>query len=84
MAPIIRKMEAEVVKVAPFDFELPSYVDDLYLNICIWDRINAGLDMNFLLVRAGEAVNRVAEANSLPLEKSKHEKLVLRQKNPKN
>lgn len=69
------KMEVAVRKAAgPWDIELSSYVDDLHLNICIWDRIHAGLKMNSLLNEADKAVNRAAKENHLPLEESKHEK----------
>lgn len=80
IAPIIRKMGVEVRRTAgPWDNELPSYVDDLHLNICIWNRTHAGLDMNLILERADKAVHKVAEECYLPLEDSKHERLVLRQ-----
>lgn len=80
MAPIIRELEIEIRAAAgPWDNELPSYVDDLHLNICIWDRTHAGLDMDLILERADRAVHRVA-AYHLPLEDSKHERLVLRTK----
>lgn len=74
-------METEVRREAgPWDNEMPSYVDDLHLNICIWDRTNAGLDMNIILESADRAVRRIAEECHLPLEDSKHERLVLREK----
>ena len=83
MAPIIRKMEIAIKEVAPCDNELPSYVDDLHINICKWNRIH--VDMELLLKRIGEVVNQVAKENHLPLEESKHEKLVLRkQRRQKN
>ena len=34
MVPIIRKMEIAIREVAPYDNELPSYVNDLHVNIC--------------------------------------------------
>ena len=76
IAPIIKKMEIAIREVAPYDNELPSYVDDLHVNICNWNRIH--VDMELLLKRIDEVVNRVAKENHLPLEESKHETLVLR------
>ena len=81
MAPIIRKMEVAIREVALYDNELPSYVNDLHVNICNWNRIY--VDMELQLERINEVVNRVAKENYLPLEESKHETLVLRKKRRK-
>ena len=78
MAPIIKKMEIVIREVAPYDNELPSYIDNLHVHICNWNRIH--VDMRLLLNRIAEVVNRVARENHLPLEESKHETLVLRKK----
>lgn len=78
MAPIIMKMEEVINEVAPYNNELLSYIDDLYVNICNWNRIH--VDMELLLKRIDAVVYRVAKENHLPLEESKHEKLVLRKK----
>jgi len=85
MAPIITKMEEALkAKWPSFDLELPSYVDDLYLGVSIWDKIKAGgIDMEGILDEADKIVNRIAAENHLPLEDSKHEKLVLRNKRRK-
>jgi len=79
MAPIITKMEEALRKHWPtFDLELPSYVEDLHLGVSIWERIGAwGILMEDLLVEADKIVNRIAAENHLPLEDSKHERLVL-------
>lgn len=53
---------------------------ELFLCSCIWDRIDAGVNMEGLLIIADEEVNRIARENHLQLEDSKHEKLVLRNK----
>ena len=37
MAPNIRKMETAIKEVAPYDNELPLYVDNLHVNICNWN-----------------------------------------------
>ena len=78
MAPIIRKMEIAIKEVAPYDNELLSYVDDLHVNICNWNRIY--INMKLLLKRIDEVVNWVAKENHLPPEESKYEKLILRKK----
>jgi len=80
MAPIITKMEEALKSKWPsFDLELPSYVDDLHLRVSIWDKIKArGIDMEGILDEADKIINRIAAENHLPLEDSKHEKLVLR------
>ena len=78
MASIIKKMEIAIREVALYDNELPSYVDDLHVNICNWNHIH--VNMELLLKRINEVVNRVAKENHLPLEESKHEMLVLRKK----
>lgn len=93
MAPIIREMEEEIGRTMgdgcePIDIELPSYVDDLHLNICVRNRhmgeasrtLGMALNMERLLERADEIMNRVAEEKDLPLEDSKHKRLVLRNK----
>ena len=78
MVPIIKKMEIAIREVALYDNKLPSYVDDLYVNIYNWNRIY--VDMELLLKRVDEVVNWVVKENHLPLEELKHEKLVLRKK----
>jgi len=85
MAPIITKMEKTLkAKWPSFDLELPSYVDDLHLGVSIWDKIKArGINMEGILDEADKIVNRIAAENHLPLEDSKHEKLVLRNKRRK-
>jgi len=79
MAPIITKMEEALKNRWPtFDLELPSYVDDLHLGASIWERIMArGIKMDEVLDEADKIVNRIAAENHLPLEDSKHERLVL-------
>ena len=81
MASIIRKMEIAIKKVAPYNNELPSYIDNLHINICNWNLIH--VDMGLLLKRVDEVVNRVAKENHLPQEESKHETLVLWKKRKK-
>ena len=78
MAPIIGKMEIAIREVAPYDNEIPSYIDDLHVNICNWNRIH--VDMELLLKRIDEVVNRIAKENHLHLKESKHETLVLSKK----
>jgi len=59
-------------------------VDDLHLGVSIWDKIKArGIRMEGILDEADKIVNRIAAENHLPLEDSKHEKLVLRNKRRK-
>jgi len=61
--------------------ELPSYVDDIYTGLCIWDEIEAKtVDMDLLLTAVDTIINRMADKHNLPLEKSKHEQLILRKK----
>ena len=63
------------------EVELPSYVDDIHAGLCIWDEIEAKtVDMDLLLTVVYVIINRVANKYNLPLEKSKHERLVLRKK----
>jgi len=80
MAPIITRMgEALNEQFLHVEIEIPSYVDDLHGGICIWDKnFTKGCDMEAMLQRVDETVNRVAAENHLPLEDSKHERLVLR------
>jgi len=82
MAPIITKMEEALKNRWPtFDLELPSYVDDLHLGVSIWERIMArGIKMDEVLDEADKIVNRIAAENRLPLEDSKHERLILQKK----
>jgi len=82
MAPIITKMEEALKNRWPtFDLELPSYVDDLHLGVSIWERIMAqGIKMDEVLDEADKIVNRIAAENHLPLEDSKHERLILQKK----
>jgi len=82
MAPIITKMEEALKNRWPtVDLELPSYVDNLHLGVSIWDRIMArGIKMNEVLDEADKIVNRIAAENHLPLEDSKHERLILKKK----
>ena len=78
MAPIIRKIEIAIKEIAPCDKKLPSYVDDIHVNISKWNKIY--VDMELLLRRIDEVVNQMAKENHLPLEESKYETLVLRKK----
>ena len=61
MVPIIRKMETAIREVAPYDNELSSYIDDLHVNICKWNRIN--VDIELLLKRIDIVVNQLAREN---------------------
>jgi len=85
MAPIIEKMEQEARRVWPtLEMELPSYVDDLHLEVHTTTREEGkGLDMMTVLNSVDGIINRVALENHLPLEESKHEKLVLRDRKRK-
>jgi len=80
MAPIISKMEEALNNRWPMlDFELPLYVADLHLGVSIWDQTQArSIQIELLLEEADGIVNRIAAENYLPLEDSKHERLVLR------
>jgi len=82
MAPIMTKMEEALKREWPcWDLELPSYVDDLQLGVSIWQRGMArGIDLDRILKEAYGIVNRIAAENYLPLEDSKHERLVLQKK----
>ena len=71
-------MEAVIREVALCDNELPSYVVNLHVNICKWNRIH--VDMKLLLNRINEVVNQVAKEYHMPLEESKHETPVVRKK----
>ena len=68
-------------KVALYDNKLSSYVDDLHINICNWNRIH--VDMELLLKRIDEVVNCTPKENHLPLNESKHETLMQRKKKRK-
>jgi len=85
MAPIITKMEERLkAKWPSLDLEHPSYLDDLHLGVSIWDKIKApGINMKGILDEADKIVNRIAGENHLPLEDSKYEKLVPRNKRRK-
>ena len=81
MALILEEMEQEVKEYTVVKVELPSYVDDIYVGLCIWDKIEAKtVDMDLLLTAVDIIINRVTDKHNLPLEKSKHEWLVLRKK----
>jgi len=82
MAPITTKIEEALKNRWPtFDLELPSYVDNLHLGVSIWDRIMAqGIKMDEVLDEADKIVNRIAAEHNLPLEDSKHERLILKKK----
>jgi len=86
MAPIITKMEEALKNRWPtFDLELPSYVVDLHLGVSIWERIMArGIKMDEVLDEADKIVNRIAAESHLPLEDSKHERLILQKKRRRN
>jgi len=85
MAPIITKMEEALKRYWPmFNLEIPSYVDDLYLGVSIWERIMArSIKMDEVLDEADKIVNRIVAENHLPLEDLKHERLVLQKKRRK-
>ena len=56
-------------------------MDDLHLGVSIWERIMAwGIKLDEVLDEADKIVNRIAAENHLPLEDSKHERLVLQKK----
>jgi len=82
MDPIITKMEKALKLEWPcWDLELPSYVNNLHLGVSIWQREMAhDIDLDRILKEADEIVNRIAAENYLPLEDSKHERLVLKKK----
>lgn len=76
MAPILEEMEQEIKGFTDVEVELPSYVDDIHAELCVWDEVQAkGIDMEYLLEVVDAIVNRVADTHRLLLEKSKHEKL---------
>jgi len=76
--------EALKTRWPTLDLELQSYVDDLHLGVSIWERIMAqGIKMDEVLEEADKIVNRIAAENHLPLENSKHERLVLQKKRRK-
>ena len=66
MEPIIRKIEIVIKEIASYNNKLPSYMDDLYVNICNWKRIH--FDIELLLKRIDKVVNRVAKEIHLSLE----------------
>jgi len=75
MAPIIEKIEEEARRVWPtLELELPSYVDDLHLEVhtTTWEQAR-GLNIMTVLNRVDGIVNRVAQENYLPFEGSKQE-----------
>ena len=78
MPPIIKKMEIVIKEVATYDNELPSYNDNLHVNICKRNRIH--VDIRLLLKRIDEVVNEVIRENHLSLEELKYETLMLRKK----
>ena len=55
MAPIIKKMEIATKEVTLYDNELPLYIDNVYVNICNWNRIH--VDMELLLKKINKVVN---------------------------
>ena len=85
MAPIITKMgEALKNRCPTFDLELPSYVDDLHLEVSIWEKIMArGMKMDEVLDEADKIVNKIAVENHLSLEDSKHERLIQKKRGGK-
>ena len=78
MAPIIRKIEIAIRKVAPCDNKLLLHVDDLHVNICNWNQVYN--NMKLLLKRLDEVVNWMAKENHLLLKELKHEMPMLRKK----
>ena len=78
MPPIIRKMETAIRELAACDNEIPSYIDDLHINIYNWNRIY--IDMELLVKKIDKVINWVVKENHLRREESKHETLVLRKK----
>jgi len=87
IAPIITKMETALeVKFAVkrAEIEMLSYIDDLQGDIYIWEPdVVKRCNMGAMLEEPNVEVNRIAEENHLPLEDSKHERLVLRTKRRK-
>ena len=81
IASIVTKMDIAIREIASYDNKLPSYIDNLHVNIYNWNWIHVNMDL--LLKSINEVVNRVAKENHLPLEESKHETLVLRKKRRK-
>ena len=71
-------MEIAIREVALYNNELPSYVDDLHVNICNWNQIY--VNMELLLKRINKVVNKIVKENHLPLKESKYKMLVLRKK----
>ena len=81
IAPIIAKMETAMERKfvgKRAEIEMPSYIDDLQGGIYIWEPdVAKRCNMGAMLKEANAEVNRIAEENHLPLEDSKHERLVL-------
>jgi len=79
MAVIITKIEEALKREWQCgDLEQPSYVDDLHLGVSIWlQEMAQGIDLVRIWKKTEEIVNRIATENHLPLEVSKHERLVL-------
>ena len=69
-------MEWIINKIAPYDNKLASYINDLHINICIWNQFH--IDIKALLIKVNEVINQIAKENYLPLEESKYKMLVLR------
>ena len=69
MKPILERIEKrskeEARRLAYLDLELPSFVDDMCMDIVDWD---GGCGMQRVEVNAKRIVREVAEENTLPLE----------------
>ena len=65
MKPIIKKMEIAIREVVPYDNELPSYVDDLHINICNLNLMH--VNMELLLKRIDTVIYQLAKDNHLLL-----------------
>ena len=77
MAPILEKMEMRLKEEVGLDIEIPSFVDDIYMDIIDREGGN-GINMQRIEAEVKRVVREVAEACKLPLELDKEEILHLR------
>ena len=75
MAPIIKDMERRLKQEIDYDIEIPSYIDDITIDLVDWQR---GIDMARVVAKAKRIAWEVAEEYRLPLEKSKEEEMLFR------
>ena len=82
MAPILERMEARLKEEVGLDVELPSFVDNIYIDITDRDSDN-GISIQWVEVEVKRVVREVAEECELPLELDEEDVLHLRKSRKK-